>query len=71
MPDGPPQNLHGWRSIEPNQPIGAEVDAESRSSSERKKTAGKAVVGMEILGRGALRNRQDDARFRSDCWTPS
>ena len=45
-------------------PIGAEMDADPAtvvSVLKEMKTAGKAVVGMKILGQGALRNRQDEA----------
>jgi aryl-alcohol dehydrogenase-like predicted oxidoreductase len=45
-------------------PIGAEMDADPAtviSVLKQMKTAGKAVVGMKILGQGALRNRQDEA----------
>jgi aryl-alcohol dehydrogenase-like predicted oxidoreductase len=45
-------------------PIGAEMDADPAtvvSVLKEMKSAGKAVVGMKILGQGALRNRQDEA----------
>jgi len=45
-------------------PIGAEMDADPGTVVgvlKEMKTAGKAVVGMKILGAGALRNRQDEA----------
>jgi 1-deoxyxylulose-5-phosphate synthase len=45
-------------------PIGAEMDAHPAtvvSVLKEMKSAGKAVVGMKILGQGALRNRQDEA----------
>jgi aryl-alcohol dehydrogenase-like predicted oxidoreductase len=45
-------------------PIGAEMDADPATVTsvlKEMKTAGKAVVGMKILGQGALRNRQDEA----------
>jgi predicted aldo/keto reductase-like oxidoreductase len=45
-------------------PIGAEMDADPATVIavlREMKTAGKAVVGMKILGQGALRNRQDEA----------
>jgi len=45
-------------------PIGAEMDADPAtviSVLKQMKAAGKAVVGMKILGQGALRNRQDEA----------
>ena len=45
-------------------PIGAEMDADPAtvvSVLKEMKTAGKAVVGMKILGQGALRTRQDEA----------
>jgi aryl-alcohol dehydrogenase-like predicted oxidoreductase len=45
-------------------PIGAEMDADPASVVsvlKEMKAAGKAVVGMKILGQGALRNRQDEA----------
>jgi 1-deoxyxylulose-5-phosphate synthase len=44
-------------------PIGAEMDADPAtvvSVLKQMKSAGKAVVGMKILGQGALRNRQDE-----------
>ena len=44
-------------------PVGAEMDADPAtvvSVLKEMKTAGKAVVGMKILGQGALRNRQDE-----------
>jgi 1-deoxyxylulose-5-phosphate synthase len=44
-------------------PIGAAMDADPTtvvSVLKEMKTAGKAVVGMKILGQGALRNRQDE-----------
>jgi 1-deoxyxylulose-5-phosphate synthase len=45
-------------------PDGAFMDADPRtvvSVLEEMKAAGKAVVGMKILGQGQLRNRQDEA----------
>jgi aryl-alcohol dehydrogenase-like predicted oxidoreductase len=45
-------------------PVGAEMDADPAtvvSVLKEMKSAGKAVVGMKILGQGALRNRQDEA----------
>ena len=45
-------------------PIGAEMDADPATVTsvlKEMKTAGKAVVGMKILGQGALRDRQDEA----------
>jgi aryl-alcohol dehydrogenase-like predicted oxidoreductase len=45
-------------------PIGAEMDADPAtvvSVLKEMKSAGKAVVGMKILGQGALRDRQDEA----------
>jgi len=45
-------------------PIGAEMDADPTTVIgvlKEMKAAGKAVVGMKILGQGALRNRQDEA----------
>jgi len=45
-------------------PIGAEMDADPStvvSVLKEMKASGKAVVGMKILGQGALRNRQDEA----------
>jgi 1-deoxyxylulose-5-phosphate synthase len=45
-------------------PIGAYMDADPAtvlSVLKEMKTAGKAVVGMKILGQGTLRNRQDEA----------
>jgi aryl-alcohol dehydrogenase-like predicted oxidoreductase len=45
-------------------PIGAEMDADPATVAgvlKEMKTAGKAVVGMKILGQGALRTRQDEA----------
>ncbi|HYA64675.1 MAG TPA: aldo/keto reductase [Candidatus Sulfotelmatobacter sp.] len=45
-------------------PIGAEMDADPStvvSVLKEMKAAGKSVVGMKILGQGALRNRQDEA----------
>lgn len=45
-------------------PIGAEMDADPAtvvSVLKEMKASGKAVVGMKILGQGALRNRQDEA----------
>jgi 1-deoxyxylulose-5-phosphate synthase len=45
-------------------PIGAEMDAEPATVAgvlKEMKTEGKAVVGMKILGQGALRTRQDEA----------
>jgi aryl-alcohol dehydrogenase-like predicted oxidoreductase len=44
-------------------PIGAEMDADPAtvvSVLKEMKAAGKAVMGMKILGQGALRNRQDE-----------
>ena len=44
-------------------PIGAAMDADPATVVgvlKEMKTAGKAVVGMKILGQGALRNRQDE-----------
>jgi aryl-alcohol dehydrogenase-like predicted oxidoreductase len=45
-------------------PIGAEMDADPTTVVgvlKEMKTARKAVVGMKILGQGALRDRQDEA----------
>jgi 1-deoxyxylulose-5-phosphate synthase len=45
-------------------PVGAEMDADPATVVgvlKDMKSAGKAVVGMKILGQGALRNRQDEA----------
>jgi len=45
-------------------PIGASMDADPATVVgvlKEMKTAGKAVVGMKILGQGDLRNRQDEA----------
>src|SRR5580658_9172130 len=45
-------------------PVGAYMDADPAtvvSVLKEMKTAGKAVVGMKILGQGALRTRQDEA----------
>jgi len=45
-------------------PIGAYMDADPAtvvSVLKEMKAAGKAVVGMKILGQGTLRNRQDEA----------
>jgi 1-deoxyxylulose-5-phosphate synthase len=45
-------------------PIGAEMDADPAtvvSVLKQMKASGKAVVGMKILGQGALRTRQDEA----------
>jgi aryl-alcohol dehydrogenase-like predicted oxidoreductase len=45
-------------------PIGAEMDADAATVAgvlREMKSAGKAVVGMKILGQGALRTRQDEA----------
>jgi aryl-alcohol dehydrogenase-like predicted oxidoreductase len=45
-------------------PIGAHMDADPTTVVgvlREMKAAGKAVVGMKILGQGELRNRQDDA----------
>jgi len=45
-------------------PVGAYMDADPAtvvSVLKEMKTAGKAVVGMKILGQGELRNRQDEA----------
>jgi aryl-alcohol dehydrogenase-like predicted oxidoreductase len=44
-------------------PVSAEMDADPAtvvSVLKEMKSAGKAVVGMKILGQGALRNRQDE-----------
>src|SRR5947209_18198096 len=44
-------------------PVGAEMDADPAtvvSVLKEMKAAGKAVVGMKILGQGALRDRQDE-----------
>jgi aryl-alcohol dehydrogenase-like predicted oxidoreductase len=44
-------------------PVGAEMDADPAtvvSVLKEMKSAGKALVGMKILGQGALRNRQDE-----------
>ena len=44
-------------------PVGEEMDADPAtvvSVLKEMKSAGKAVVGMKILGQGALRNRQDE-----------
>jgi aryl-alcohol dehydrogenase-like predicted oxidoreductase len=44
-------------------PVGAEMDADPAtvvSVLKEMKSSGKAVVGMKILGQGALRNRQDE-----------
>jgi aryl-alcohol dehydrogenase-like predicted oxidoreductase len=44
-------------------PVGAHMDADPAtvvSVLKEMKTAGKAVVGMKILGQGTLRNRQDE-----------
>jgi predicted aldo/keto reductase-like oxidoreductase len=44
-------------------PVGAYMDADPTtvvSVLKEMKTAGKAVVGMKILGQGTLRNRQDE-----------
>ena len=44
-------------------PVGAEMDADPAtvvSVLKEMKSAGKAVVGMKILGQGALRTRQDE-----------
>jgi aryl-alcohol dehydrogenase-like predicted oxidoreductase len=44
-------------------PIGAEMDSDPAtvvSVLKEMKASGKAVVGMKILGQGALRNRQDE-----------
>ena len=44
-------------------PVGAEMDADPAtvvSVLKEMKASGKAVVGMKILGQGALRNRQDE-----------
>src|ERR1700756_2259895 len=44
-------------------PVGAEMDADPAtvvSVLKEMKSAGKAVVGMKILGQGTLRNRQDE-----------
>jgi hypothetical protein len=45
-------------------PIGAYTDSDPAtvvSVLKEMKAAGKAVVGMKILGQGQLRNRQDEA----------
>jgi predicted aldo/keto reductase-like oxidoreductase len=45
-------------------PIGASMDADPATVVgvlKEMKAAGKAVVGMKILGQGDLRNRQDEA----------
>jgi len=45
-------------------PVGAVMDAEPErvaSILREMKASGKAVLGMKILGQGALRNRQDEA----------
>ena len=45
-------------------PVGAYMDADPATVLgvlKEMKSAGKAVVGMKILGQGALRNRQDEA----------
>src|SRR5712672_1519454 len=45
-------------------PVGAYMDADPATVVgvlKEMKTAGKAVVGMKILGQGTLRNRQDEA----------
>jgi len=45
-------------------PVGAYMDADPMTVVgvlKEMKTAGKAVVGMKILGQGTLRNRQDEA----------
>jgi aryl-alcohol dehydrogenase-like predicted oxidoreductase len=45
-------------------PIGAHMDAEPDtvvSVIKEMKSAGKGIIGMKILGQGALRNRQDEA----------
>jgi aryl-alcohol dehydrogenase-like predicted oxidoreductase len=45
-------------------PIGAEMDSDPAtvvSVIREMKAAGKGIVGMKILGQGALRNRQDEA----------
>ena len=45
-------------------PIGAHMDAEPDtvvSVIKEMKAAGKGIIGMKILGQGALRNRQDEA----------
>jgi hypothetical protein len=45
-------------------PIGAEMDDDPATVVgviREMKAAGKGVVGMKILGQGALRNRQDEA----------
>src|ERR1039458_5970848 len=45
-------------------PVGAYMDADPATVVgvlKEMKTAGKAVVGMKILGQGKLRNRQDEA----------
>src|SRR5258708_4864429 len=45
-------------------PVGAYMDADPATVLgvlKEMKTAGKAVVGMKILGQGTLRNRQDEA----------
>jgi hypothetical protein len=45
-------------------PVGAYMDADPATVLgvlKEMKAAGKAVVGMKILGQGTLRNRQDEA----------
>lgn len=45
-------------------PIGASMDADPQTVAgvlREMKTAGKAVIGMKILGQGEMRNRQDEA----------
>jgi len=45
-------------------PVGAYMDSDPATVLgvlKEMKAAGKAIVGMKILGQGALRNRQDEA----------
>jgi hypothetical protein len=45
-------------------PIGSHMDADPQtvvSVLREMKAAGKAVIGMKVLGQGDLRNRQDEA----------
>jgi predicted aldo/keto reductase-like oxidoreductase len=45
-------------------PVGAHMDADPETVInvlKEMKTAGKGIIGMKILGQGALRNRQDEA----------
>ncbi len=45
-------------------PIGAVMDADPDtvvSVLRQMKSSGKAIIGMKILGQGALRDRQDEA----------